>query len=269
MQNQVSFTLSIILIALYLSFASFGVYANPKGADHQQSPATSEWQKLLNKREFDRIINTANAILQIDSSNQDALFYQGMAYYKSEREDLSVPFFINLINQHQSQTNQISHYRLALSHFYLHNSQQAIELLNKILADKNPPHNAQLILAYALAKDSQFEEAANEFDRLLAYRPTYSLYYNRALVYWELNQLSKTIQDLKSAVALNADFQLPYYDLISIYVMQDETQKAYQWLESLLKKRDANLSRFHQDPVLTDFIKSAEYQALLTKYNMN
>lgn len=269
MQKPLQFTslidFVIYLAVLALTIASFSVYPQSQNTPQQ---TTNEWQKLLNKQQFDRLISTSNAILQIDTNNQDALFYQGLAYYHSEREDLAIPFFTSLINQHHQQINHIGHYRLALSHFYLNNNQQAIELLNTILTESYPPAKTQETLAYALAKNNQFTQAAEVFSQLLAKQATYSLHYNRAMVYWELNDLAAAEKDLKSAIALNENFQLPYFDLISIYVAQNKTVKAYNWLEMLLKKREVNLSRLQQDPTLTDFTTSEQYQALLTQYNM-
>ena len=97
----------------------------------------------------------------------------------------------------------------------------------------------------------------------------HSLYYNRALVNWELNNLKATERDLLKVLALSPDFKLPYFDLISVYVMQGNTISAYKWLEELLQKRDVNLSRLQQDPILTEFIATKQYQALLEKYNMS
>ena len=137
-----------------------------------------------------------------------------------------------------------------------------------MLVESYPPAKAQETLAYALAKNNQFKQAAEVFSQLLTKQPSYSLHYNRAIVYWELKDLSAAEKDLKSAIALNGDFKLPYFDLISIYVTQNKTAKAYSWLETLLMKRDVNLSRLQQDPILTDFTTSEQYQALLNKYNM-
>ena len=253
----------ITYLILCLNFIGYNAYSQ-----NIQNSSPNEWQKLLDKEQFDRIINTANAILQIDYNNQDALFYLALAYQQSENQELAIPLFKNLVNQHQLHINHISHYRLALCYFYLNENQQAIKLLNQVLAQKNPPSDAQVTIAYALAKNQQLEESAKVFDQLIATQENYSLYYNRALVNWELKNLKATEQDLLKVLALNPDFKLPYFDLISVYVMQSNPTSAYKWLEELLQKRDVNLARLQQDPILTEFIATKQYQDLLEKYNM-
>lgn len=258
MKNLVKLSICLLICLNSIGYNAYG-----------QNNSPNEWQKLLNKEQFDRLINTANAILQIDNNNQDALFYLAMAYHQSENQELAIPLFRNLVNQHQLHINHIGHYRLALCYFYLNENRQAIKLLNQVLAQKNPPQNAQVTIAYALAKNKQLEESAKVFDQLIATQENYSLYYNRALVNWELNNLKATEQDLLKVLALNPDFQLPYFDLISLYVMQNNPISAYKWLEELLQKRDVNLSRLQQDPILTEFIATKQYQDLLEKYNMS
>ena len=249
------------LVMMLIGIITINTYGTTKSAN--------DWEKLIEQQQFDRVLNTANAILNIDSNNQDALFYQALALYESEREDLATPYFNHLIDQYNQQTNQISLYRLALSHFYLGNNRQAAYLFDEVLHEPKPPIKAQVMRAYALAKDNQLQRAVKAFNQLIKQQPSHSLYYNRALVYLGLNKLDAAKSDLQKAIEAKSDFHLPYFDLISIHVLQENPQQALIWLEKLLGKRESNLARLQQDPILTDFINSEPYLALLKKYKIN
>ena len=267
MQKRINMTIAKLMVVMCVSFTTIATVVTYSNTANAQ--VNNDWQKLINNQHFDRILNTADAILQIDSNNQDALFYRALALYQSGQEELAIPYFNHLIDQNLRRANHISAYRLALCHFYLGNNQKAIVLFKKVLSQQAPPYEAQLMLAYSLARDNQLKAAVAIFDQLLAQQKNHSLYYNRALAHWELNQLAAAKADLRSAINAKPEFHLPYFDLISICVLQEQTDEALQWLDKLLANREINLARLQQDPVLVDFITSDAYLALLKKHKIN
>jgi tetratricopeptide (TPR) repeat protein len=226
------------------------------------------WETLLKNKAFDQIQSNAHAILKIDSTNQDALYYQAVAFYKSYQRDKSAERFKQLILLFEQNPNTISSYRHAMIHYYLGNNVQAIQLLNKTVLQKDSPLDAQTHLGYAYAKIGEFKAAIKAYDAVIKHTQDHSIYYNRAMAYYGAGQQQAAAKDMENSIKQKPSFHLPYYDLIALYVTLKQPKKALKLLDTLLARGEKNLSRLTQDPDLKTFVVDEAYVKLLKKYGL-
>jgi len=229
----------------------------------------NSWEKLVEQRHFDDIIAKANKILQLDKANQDAIYYQAVALYKSRQREKSAELFKQLVAHYQQNTNAISLYRYAMSYYYLGDNVQAIKLLSKVVDDGNAPIEAELHLGYTYAKTGYYLRAIKAYDNVIKHIQNHSIYYNRALVHAGAGQLKAAAKDMEKSIQHKPDFHLPYFDLISIHAALKQPQKALNWLDTLLARKITDLSRLEQDPDMKAFIASDAYLSILKKYGLD
>lgn len=274
MRHQTTTRITNSTILFILVFVCFNMVAKADNSVRisnktQQLQTNNEWQTLIDKAQFDRVINTSSAILQIDNNNQDALFYQALALHLSNQQDQAKALFHQILNQHQQKSSHISLFRVGMCHFYLGQLAKSIVAFKHHLKTDNADAQTYKMLGYALARNNQHQAALEAFNQVLNHHQDHSIYYNRGLVHFALKDWKSAAQDMKRSIEQKPKFDLPYYNLVTIYVLMEQPKQALMWLNTLLSQRITNLTRLQQDPALTQFIQSENYVRLLKRYKLD
>ena len=116
------------------------------------------------------------------------------------------------------------------------------------------PDNAEAKMAlanyYWMAND--YENALNEYDRLLAAHNDFSRgYFNQGLIYLELDSLDKASRGFHQAILNDKDFIQAHYYLGETYRMQNDWQQARASLEEAarLSPSDSKIKKSLQEVI--------------------
>ncbi len=135
------------------------------------------------------------------------------------------------------------HYQYNLGIFYINNGQpkEALKHLNQSIS-LDPDNTLTLIgLGLAHTMDGNLEEAEKYYKKALSIDPSLAEAHNYlGSVYQEMGMLDQAEKEFLIA-AENEDYhsrELPYYNLARLYLLKEDPEKAYQYIQKSLELND-------------------------------
>jgi tetratricopeptide (TPR) repeat protein len=185
---------------------------------------------------FDKALSNANKSIELDPGNYRARRFIGETLMFSGKYKLSLVEFEKIPKYFAPQLTQTL---LALNHFYLSNSDKAVEMLDNNL--NNSPNNNLSNSAYAiiLASKGKYMEAEQKMELALENSEdlihVHHVYYQLGLASAIMNKNQIAVQWLKKA----ADTGFPNYPLFSSdpFLKNLEGDKEYEELVLKLKEK--------------------------------
>ncbi|BBM85760.1 protein kinase domain-containing protein [Candidatus Uabimicrobium amorphum] len=160
-------------------------------------------------KKYSKAIYDFTQVLNIIPYHPMAFYHRGMAYYDQQKYQLAIEDFNSAISVKPSYRKaylaRADAYN-ALGKYYL-----AINNYNILL--RATPNNAKVLRlrGTAYAKNKEHNLAIEDFTRGIVLAPNILLYQSRAYSYVHLHQYDKALQDLQTAIKINANDAYSYY----------------------------------------------------------
>ena len=140
-----------------------------------------------------------NKLLKQNPDDTEALFYIGRIYFNNELYDEAISYFSKTLNRDPSFDT------------------------------------AWLLRASAFKEIGDYEQAAQDYTKLIALKPEYTYYNRRGLIYEELDDWRAAAEDYSYAIALNPKWAIPYNNRGYAYLKLKNYKKAKKDFDMSLK----------------------------------
>jgi len=127
---------------------------------------------------------------------------------------------------------------------------------------------AHVLLSYTLSEQGKFEEAVNNYNRMISQQFKYVkyeiVYNNRGNAYSKLGNRERAIEDYSEAIRLQPDYTEAYYNRGTVYIESGQYQKAVRdYTEAIRIKPDYTQAYFNRGMA---YSRIGRYQAAIGDY---
>jgi tetratricopeptide (TPR) repeat protein len=127
-------------------------------------------------------------------------------------------------------------FNLSLSLVRLQKTDEAIKIINELLARDPKNVSVMAVLGWAYHIEGREEEALSQYDAILALSPeNRDAWYNSGLILWKLNRAQDAVDRFKRLIALAPDEGDALYALGSLYLTLEDPGSAADYLDRYLQ----------------------------------
>ncbi len=188
-----------------------------------------------------------NNYLKIKLQTPEVLYSIASCYFELGENEKAIEYFKKVLQKNPNDTKAM--YFIANSYVNLNNSNEAINYLNKVLAlepDNNDAKTAleslkqgeegkDLDMAISFYEKKQYNESLGLLDKILSKNPKNAYaYYYKGVIYEEMKNTDKAIEEYKKGINADSKFSLCYYMLAVALDNKEQYSEAVSYYEKYL-----------------------------------
>jgi tetratricopeptide (TPR) repeat protein len=186
------------------------------------------------KKDYNRIIDACNEVLNSGKDNVDIRNTLGAAYANTGQMDQAIIEFRKAISL--DSLNGKVYYNLGSSYAAKGDDKTAIDYLQKALKHNYRDPSTYITLGAIYARNGDFNSAFQEYSAAVRnHQDYYPAYYQLGFLYLQLNQPDKAITQFETVTVIKPDFAPVYYYLGLLYKSKNEIDKSKDSFNKFLK----------------------------------
>ena len=140
-----------------------------------------------------------------------------------------------------------SYYKIADLLKDLGKKDEAIEMLNNLLENKDDYYEASILLGELLCEQERFKEAVSVYQDALKYKPAdFELYYSLGIAFTRLNDFSNAKNCYEKAAEINHRQFNAKYNLGQIALIEEEVEEAEKYFAECLMAEELEAKAYYQ-----------------------
>ncbi len=223
-------TVFILLLSIILNKSLFAQQDEQNTEDNKIGKAVEYFlgQIVTEKNYFDSIRNFYERVLEIDSTNYDALTNLGVIYQQKGDMEKSLGYFEKAVKFHP-QKSRVYH-NLGILNSIMRRLDNAIINLNIASELDATNSNSIRVLGIIYLQNEMFSEAIETFQRALSrdYFDTESRL-GKALAYWSQKDYDKVLDEINEMQSLGLRFNRMELLLADVYFKKNDYEKAMKY----------------------------------------
>ena len=195
-------------------------------------------EKLLEARKYStannykEAIEVYNQILQIDSINSSALGGRGLMYYNLGDYEQALLDYNKALTS-KSQAFNI-YYNRGLTFYALGDYDNALKDFDTVLSNNTEDYMALYQRGYTKMAENKYVDAIHDFDKAIKIEPIHYFYENRGVCKFFIEDIEGALTDLSEAIRLNPQSTSALFNRANIYYSLNNYRDAIKDFEKVV-----------------------------------